>query len=217
MEESHIYTLLNCIFESGIPTTIQRNELQEIDYLTQVSFEVWERTSTTSATSVMSPLQTNLPTLSTFSPPSSRIPTNSLPTVPVIPLPPSIIPAPTISSPSGTSTPTTTMSTSSNYSLRIGFSPGCAVSDSLDIQLDSKHCINVAQRRPLTNHLDVDVIRQLLEKKFDRVELPKRFLPISIRGEVERGLSSVPRASDISEDTNDVGSTFKIEVNAVQS
>jgi len=76
----------------------------------------------------------------------------------------------------------------------------------LDIQLDSKHCINVAPRRPLTNHLDVDVIKELLEKKFDRVELPKRFLPVSIRGEEGNGITNVPWSSDISEEASDVGS-----------
>jgi inositol-hexakisphosphate/diphosphoinositol-pentakisphosphate 1-kinase len=96
------------------------------------------------------------------------------------------------------------------YSIRIGFSPGCTVNDPLDIHLDSKHCINVAQRRPLTNHLDVAVLRELLEKKFKRVELPKRFLPVSIRGEVGRpGVTSVPWSSETgSDDASDVGSVI---------
>lgn len=92
------------------------------------------------------------------------------------------------------------------YSLRVLFSPGCTVNDPLDIQLDSKHCINVAQRRPLTNHLDVSIVRELLERKFKRVELPKRFLPVSIRGEVGGGVASVPWGSEGSDDTSDVGS-----------
>jgi hypothetical protein len=108
------------------------------------------------------------------------------------------------STPSGTSTPTT-----HRYSLRIGFSPGCTVNDPLDIHLDSKHCINVAPRRPLTNHLDVDVVKRLLEKKFDRVELPKRFLPVNIRGELGKGVTSVPWSSDASEEVSEIESSSK--------
>jgi len=111
-----------------------------------------------------------------------------------------------IPSPITPSTPAVTTSTPNKYSLRIGFSPGCTVSDPLDIQLDSKHCINVAQRRPLTNHLDVDVIKELLEKKFGRVELPKLFLPVSIRGELGKGIESIPGSSEVSEDASDIGS-----------
>jgi hypothetical protein len=55
----------------------------------------------------------------------------------------------------------------------------------------------------------VDVVKRLLEKKFDRVELPKRFLPVNIRGELGRGVTSVPWSSDASEDTSEVESSSK--------
>jgi hypothetical protein len=89
------------------------------------------------------------------------------------------------------------------------------VDDPLDIQLDSKHCINVAPRRPLTNHLDVEVIKELLEKKFCRVELPKRFLAVSIHGDPGRGTTSVPWSPDVSAETSDVGSVNEIGLRAL--
>ena len=118
-----MFTLLNCLFESGIPVKLARNELPELDYLTQITIELWERTPNTS-------------------------------------------------------------SGDREYSVKISVSPGCTSSDPLDMALDSRHTIAVSPRRGLTRHLDLRLMENLMNEKFKRVVMPKRFLPINITGDL---------------------------------
>jgi hypothetical protein len=68
----------------------------------------------------------------------------------------------------------------------------------------------------LTSHLDVDLVKELLERKFSRVELPKRFLPVNIRGEIGKTVTSAPWSSDASDVASEMDTDVATEGNATQ-
>ncbi|OBT51164.1 hypothetical protein VE04_09120, partial [Pseudogymnoascus sp. 24MN13] len=159
-KESHIYTLLNCILEGGIQTKIARSAIPELDYLSQICFELYESETTPSP----APTAQSAPELA---PPAD---TAALAEIAAnLPSAPEPIPSPA-------PPPEQTFA----YSIRITISPGCHTYDPLDVQLDSKHCIGCAPRRSLTQHMDWKEVIETLRAKFHQVRLPKSFLAINL-------------------------------------
>ncbi|KAL8813382.1 MAG: hypothetical protein Q9223_007056 [Gallowayella weberi] len=67
-KESHIYTLLNCILEGGITTKIKRNAIPELDYLSTITFELYESEDKDTETFAYSIRITITPGCHTFDP-----------------------------------------------------------------------------------------------------------------------------------------------------
>lgn len=135
-KESHIYTLLNCILEGGIESKIKRSAIPELDYLSQICFELYESETTDRSQSLASGASSiNEAAVSITGDGSSE---------------------------KSKSRHESTFA----YSIRITISPGCHTYDPLDVQLDSKHCIGCAPRRSLTNHGDWKEVIDTLRAKF---------------------------------------------------
>ena len=67
-KESHIYTLVNCILEGGIKTKIDRNAIPELDYLSGMTFELYESEDKDAETFTYSIRITITPGCHTFDP-----------------------------------------------------------------------------------------------------------------------------------------------------
>ncbi|KAJ2058552.1 inositol hexakisphosphate and diphosphoinositol-pentakisphosphate kinase [Coemansia sp. S146] len=107
MKEGHIHTLLNLVFLCGMPTMIPYERVGELDYLTHIMFEVYER-------------------------------------------------KPDVDADLGT-----------EYSPRIGFSPGANCYHVLDMNVDSTHALKVLPHRNFTFHTPLDKAIDMLQALLD--------------------------------------------------
>lgn len=148
-KESHIYTLLNCIFEGGVETKIQRSTIPELDYLSQICFELYESEIKPKATTTHPAAAENVGVGSA---------------------------AVSMTSADDGEVPPSEQQPQYEYSIRITLSPGCHVYDPLDVQLDSRHCISCAPRRSLTPHSNWKTVIETLRAKFHQYVFPFFFL-----------------------------------------
>jgi inositol-hexakisphosphate/diphosphoinositol-pentakisphosphate 1-kinase len=150
-KESHIYTLLNCILEGGIETKIKRSTIPELDYLSQICFELYEsetpppkeedRLAAANGGSASMPALPGQDGAMTDAGQDAKMQELK----------------------GDVSQPTFA------YSIRITISPGCHIFDPLDVQLDSRHCISCAPRRSLTPHADWKEVIETLRAKFNKL------------------------------------------------
>lgn len=66
------------------------------------------------------------------------------------------------------------------HQVRVTISPGCNSLSPLDVQLDSKHCIQCVPKRGLTHYMDLDELIEHFREVSSRVCLPNKFLPVKI-------------------------------------
>ncbi|KAF0436882.1 histidine phosphatase superfamily-domain-containing protein [Gigaspora margarita] len=127
-KESHVHSLLNVVFLSGLPTRIPRKDVPELDYLTQITFELYERHRGISG--------------------------------------------------------------EKEYSLRVAFSPGAYSPNILDLHLDARHCLIVAPRKNLTDHLPLDEALSYYKTKV--YSPPASVIAEPVKQNVRESLSSSP-------------------------
>ncbi|KAJ3239711.1 hypothetical protein HDU78_002711 [Chytriomyces hyalinus] len=103
-KESKVICLFNIVLLCGLPTILRTGDIDELDYLTQITFELHERKRGVE-------------------------------------------------------------SKESEYSLRIGFSPGAHDPNLTDLHLDEKHCLSVKPRRWISEHISLDEALTYLSPK----------------------------------------------------
>ncbi|CAG8845562.1 4242_t:CDS:2, partial [Racocetra persica] len=76
------------------------------------------------------------------------------------------------------------------YSLRVAFSPGAHDPNILDLQLDARHCMIVAPRKNLTDHLPLDEALSYYKTKV--YSPPASVIAEPVKQNVRESLSSSP-------------------------
>ncbi|KAJ3343154.1 hypothetical protein HDU93_009704 [Gonapodya sp. JEL0774] len=187
-KESKIITLLNVIIAAGFPVKLSYSpkEVDEVDYLTQIVFELYERVRTTNIGS-------------TISSPGSASPLHEDGH-------PSVTPSQSPQMNHRGSTPRpVTPSSPREYSIRLSFSPGAHDNNLIDTQMDGKHSLSTAPRRWITNHINLDDALALFKSLVNNYDWRSR------SGSVDLSSPVIP-TSRLSVPTEDPGKHISSEI-----
>ena len=173
-KESHVYPLLNLVlYHFMSEEKASAVQVLELDYLTQISFEIYERRRhLASSSAIVSPMILSEPDIScqlgNNCSQEKNVPSNLSLSQPMD----SDLPGRshrTSLTASGASTPNLASSSHfptscpSEFAIRIGLSPGANSDGILEMQMDQKHAISVAPRVWITDYIKLDDFLEKLE------------------------------------------------------
>lgn len=132
-KESHVHTLLNLILASDLPVVMPQLP-ESLDYFSSITFEVFEKTTASTASAAGS----------TVTSPAASVSGHS-----------SLQDQQQSSSVDSTSSSPTATTPRPERSLLISVSEGAYSSNILSLDLDARHTIHPLPRRPLTQHIEL--------------------------------------------------------------
>ncbi|KAI8929348.1 histidine phosphatase superfamily-domain-containing protein [Entophlyctis helioformis] len=142
-KESKVICLLNIVLLCGLKTKAVPAEILELDYLTQISFELYERSGGLGSL-LSSSLVTASPIAAAAAAGAASIHDGRASTA-----------RSSTSSASGIDS-LAERGNQREYSLRIAFSPGAHDPNLIDLHLDRKHSLSVAPRKWISDHINLD-------------------------------------------------------------